>query len=30
VMIGTDALDAVGVTQSGKRVSLVSDGTWCF
>jgi aminopeptidase len=28
VMIGTDALDAVGVTQSGKRVPLVADGTW--
>jgi aminopeptidase len=28
VMIGTDALDAVGVTQRGKRVSLVADGFW--
>jgi aminopeptidase len=28
VMIGTDALDAVGITQSGKRVPLVADGTW--
>ncbi len=28
VMIGTDALDAVGVRQSGKRVSLVGDGLW--
>ena len=30
VMIGTDALDADGITQSGRRVALVSDGTWCF
>ena len=30
VMIGTDALQADGITQSGKRVSLVSDGTWRF
>jgi aminopeptidase len=28
VMIGTDALDAVGVRQSGRSVPLVSDGTW--
>ena len=28
VMIGTDALEAVGVRQSGKRVQLVSDGLW--
>ena len=30
VMIGTDALNAEGVTQSGRRVQLVSDGTWRF
>lgn len=30
VMIGTDALNADGITQSGKRVPLVSDGTWRF
>jgi aminopeptidase len=30
VMIGTDALNADGVTQSGRRVPLVSDGTWRF
>lgn len=28
VMIGTDALDADGISQSGRRVPLVSDGTW--
>ena len=28
VMIGTDALEAVGVRQSGKRVPLVGDGVW--
>jgi aminopeptidase len=28
VMIGTDALEAVGVRQSGKRVQLVSEGLW--
>jgi aminopeptidase len=28
VMIGTDALEATGIRQSGKRVALVSDGTW--
>lgn len=28
VMIGTDALNADGITQSGRRVPLVSDGTW--
>ena len=28
VMIGTDALEAVGVRQSGKRVALVRDGLW--
>jgi aminopeptidase len=30
VMIGTDALNASGITQSGRRVPLVSDGTWHF
>jgi len=30
VMIGTDALNAFGVTQSGRRVPLVSDGAWQF
>jgi aminopeptidase len=30
VMIGTDALNASGVTQSGRRVALVSNGTWQF
>ena len=30
VMIGTNALDADGITQAGKRVPLVSDGTWQF
>jgi aminopeptidase len=30
VMIGTDALNADGITQSGKRVPLVTDGTWRF
>jgi aminopeptidase len=30
VMIGTDALNAWGVTQSGKRVALVRDGAWQF
>jgi hypothetical protein len=29
-MIGTDALNAVGVTQSGKSVPLVTDGLWQF
>jgi aminopeptidase len=28
VMIGTDELEAVGVTQTGRRVTLVSDGAW--
>jgi aminopeptidase len=28
VMIGTDELEAVGVRQSGKSVTLVSDGIW--
>ncbi len=30
VMIGTDALNASGVTQSGRRVQLVADGAWQF
>jgi len=30
VMIGTDALNAVGLTQSGKPVPLVTDGSWQF
>jgi aminopeptidase len=30
VMIGTAALNADGVTQSGRRVALVTDGTWRF
>lgn len=30
VMIGTNALNADGITQSGKRVALVADGTWQF
>jgi aminopeptidase len=30
VMIGTDALTADGITQAGKRVPLVTDGTWQF
>jgi len=30
VMIGTDALDADGITQGGKRVALVADGAWRF
>jgi aminopeptidase len=28
VMIGTDELNAEGIRQSGKRVSLVADGEW--
>jgi Thermophilic metalloprotease (M29) len=28
VMIGTDALEADGIRQSGKRVALVRDGAW--
>ncbi len=28
VMIGTDALSAFGITQSGRRVPLVLDGAW--
>jgi aminopeptidase len=30
VMIGTDALNADGITQAGKRVPLVADGIWQF
>ncbi|HEY6960970.1 MAG TPA: aminopeptidase [Gaiellaceae bacterium] len=30
VMIGTDALNAWGVTQKGKRVPLVLEGAWQF
>jgi len=30
VMIGTDALNAVGIRQSGKPVPLVADGLWQF
>jgi aminopeptidase len=30
VMYGTPALNAWGVTQSGRRVALVLDGTWRF
>jgi len=30
VMIGTDALNAFGITQSGRRVALVADGAWQF
>jgi aminopeptidase len=30
VMIGTGALNAWGVTKSGRRVALVSDGAWQF
>jgi len=29
-MIGTDALNAWGVTQRGRRVALVKDGAWQF
>ncbi len=28
VMIGTDALNAFGVTQTGRRMPLVADGAW--
>jgi hypothetical protein len=28
VMVGTDALEADGIRQSGKRVALVRDGAW--
>jgi len=27
-MIGTDALNASDITQSGRHVRLVSDGAW--
>jgi hypothetical protein len=27
-MIGTHDLEAVGVTQKGRRVPLVADGVW--
>jgi aminopeptidase len=30
VMIGTDELDAVGVTKNGRRVPLVAGGVWQF
>ncbi len=30
VMIGTDDLEATGVTRSGRRVRLVRDGEWQF
>jgi aminopeptidase len=30
VMIGTDALNAWGITQAGRRVALVRDGEWQF
>jgi aminopeptidase len=30
VMIGTDALNAWGVNQAGKRIALVLDGAWQF
>jgi aminopeptidase len=30
VMIGTDELEAVGITQRGRRVALVRDGIWQF
>jgi leucyl aminopeptidase (aminopeptidase T) len=30
VMIGTDALNAWGITQTGRRVALVLDGAWQF
>ena len=30
VMIGTDALNAWGITQRGRRVALVKDGLWQF
>jgi leucyl aminopeptidase (aminopeptidase T) len=30
VMIGTDALDAWGLTTSGRRVALVANGAWRF
>ena len=30
VMIGTDALEATGVTKTGRRVTLVADGKWAI
>ena len=30
VMIGTDALEATGLTTSGRRVTLVADGRWAI
>ena len=30
VMIGTDALEATGITQKGRRVPLLADGLWKF
>ena len=30
VMLGTDALNAFGMTQKGRRVPLVADGAWQF
>ncbi|HEX7439595.1 MAG TPA: aminopeptidase, partial [Caldimonas sp.] len=30
VMIGTDALDADGITQGGKRIPLVAAGSWAI
>jgi aminopeptidase len=30
VMVGTDALDAVGVRQNGRPVTLVADGAWAI
>jgi hypothetical protein len=29
-MIGTDALNASGILQRGRRVALVKDGEWQF
>jgi hypothetical protein len=29
-MIGTNALDAWGITRAGRRVALVRDGAWQF
>jgi aminopeptidase len=28
VMIGSNALEAIGITQAGRRVALVTDGSW--
>jgi aminopeptidase len=30
VMIGTDELEAVGITQSGRRATLVAEGEWAI